>query len=621
MALTASWILFSTILVMAGYGLSWIGMFNRTGYTIVLLLAIAVAVWPPVSAWRDGAIHLRFTKRRYKRVFPLLFLACFAFALIGGAVHAPTNYDAFCYRIPRMLFWLQEGRYHWIGAFCARMDFSSLGFEWLMLPGIAIFKTLRLAFLINVFSYLLMPGLVYSSFRRLGVRGSVAATWMWIIPCASCFAMEAGSIGNDFTATIYLLAAITFALKARESGSGIHLALAFISAGLCTCAKASNLPLILPIGICVVAALARHPKLWAAAACSSVISLLVSFAPLAAMNLRHTGDWTGSPESIQNLKNPTIGLAGNTLQLGLASMLPAVFPAAPAWNRWIKGRMDQPPLAEIRQGFPELNLATQEMAPEEGAGLGLGVTGAMILAIMGSLLAFRAPDPRKIGIWVAVGFWISLIAVMAKLGNPSVPRIIACYYPGALILPLMLFDQRRVVRSHVWKTASFLLLLPILPALAFNPARPILRPDRIAMILGIDDNTRLMERLKTVYEVYANRADGHRKVRELLPAGAATIGFAGTDGDSSYSFWLPLGMRSVRDLAPVNGKQVPTVDGLDAIVTSDWGSDDRFGLTPEQLAETIGWQIKAQVPIRRMASQGELRWCVLVPVAPGGNKP
>lgn len=616
LSLTAAWILFGSTLVIAGYVLSWVGIFNRTGYAIALCVSFAAASWPILVAWRARSIHRKIRITRYKRVFPILYLTCLSLAIVGGALYAPSNYDALCYRIPRMLYWLQEGSYHWIEGFCSRMNFSSLGFEWLMLPGLAIFKTLRIAFLINAFSYVLMPGLIYLTMRRLGVRGAVASTWMWIIPCGSCFAMQAGSIGNDITATIYLLAAIVFSLKAKDSGSRVHFALAMLATGLCTCAKASNLPLLLPIGICFLVALANRPRLIPSGVCVGLVALAVSYAPLAVMNLRETGDWTGNPNSVQNMKNPLSGLAGNSLQIGVASLSPAVFPPARACNQWINDMQRMPPLNLIQKDFPELALGTSEMASEEGSGLGLGVTGAMMLALLGSLKSFRVPSSKTIGIWVAVAFLISLVTIMAKLGNPSVPRIIACYYPVAMILPLLLFDQRRIVRSRIWKCASIVLLIPIVPALAFNPARPLLRLDRIAEQLGVNKDSRLMERLTTVYNVYSERSDGHAAIRKLLPPSTRNVGFAGTDGDSSYSFWLPLGSRHVRDLMLVNGDKIPSVQGLDAIVTSEWGADDRYGITPEILAEKIGWRVHAKVPIRRMAnssSGGDMNWYVLLP--------
>ena len=615
--LTAAWIIFSAWCVISGQILSYFGVLNQTGYAVALIFGIIISAWP---LWKSRGNPLRSRKirwRRFTKIFPLLYLACLILAFVGGFIHPPTNYDAFCYRIPRMLHWLDQGKYHWIGGFCSRMDFSSLGFEWLMLPSLAVYQTLRLAFLINVFSYLLMPGLVFSTFTALGIRRRVAATWMWIIPCASCFAMEAGSIGNDFTATIYLLAAITYALKARETGKVNFVWLAIVSVGLLTGAKASNLPLLLPIGICMLAAIYRHPKYILPALGASTVALMVSFAPLAITNLKHTGDWTGSPNSIQNLKNPIIGIAGNTIQLGIASLCPAVFPAAPAWNHWILSRKNRAPLADIRKGFPELSVSTLEMASEEGSGLGLGVTGAAMLAVLGALRFFRTPNLKTINIWVAVSFWIALLVVMMKLGNPSFARIIACYYPVLLPLPLILCEQSTVMRSKWWRLSAFVLILPIIPALIFNPARPILRLDKMATYFLSDDQmNHWKDRFEAVYGVYENRSDGHRKVRELLPRTAKSIGFAGTDGDSEYSFWLPLGERHVVDFTPLPDRKIPSPDGVDAIVTSDWGSNDRFGITPEQLAEKIGWRLAASVPIRRMVRDEPMRWCVLVPAEP-----
>lgn len=614
LALTAFWILFSTWCVITGQVLSFFGLLGRTGYIVAFILGAPLFIWPLWNLWNSPTRSAHFNWTSFKSPFAILYLSCLALVFIGGLIHPPTNYDAFCYRIPRMLQWLEMGKYHWIGGFCPRMDFSSLGFEWLMLPGLAIFKTLRLAFLINVFSYLLMPGLIYSTFRGLGIRNSVAGTWMWIIPCGSCFAMEAGSIGNDFTATIYLLAAITFAIQSRNTGKPFPLVLALLSGALLTCAKASNLPLLLPVAICILAALARHPKLIIPSIATSIFGLAVSFVPLAIVNANHTGSWTGSPNSIQNLKNPVSGLVGNSLQLGTAALVPAVFPLAPAWNKWISGEPMQARLVTLKKDFPEINFKLVEMASEEGSGIGLGVSASLILAILAAFRRYRAPDVRQFEFWVAISFWISLLTVMAKLGNPSVPRIVACYYPGLIVLPLILFDTARVTSSRIWQTSATILLIPIIPALLFSPARPMIRLDRVVALLGNNSaTTPLVKRLNVVYDVYSKRSDEHAAVRNLLPTSAKTIGFAGTDGDSQYSFWLPLEERQVRDFTPQAGKKLPSPQGLDAIVTSDWGSDDRFGITPEQMALALDWKILASVPIRRMASFGEMRWCVLVP--------
>ena len=621
LALTGGWIIFSTVCVISGQVLSLFGALNRTWYLVVLIFAVLLSSWPLWRFIRRGFRGKLIPRKRFKSIFPLLYLACLTLVFVGGIAYPPTNYDAFCYRIPRMLHWLDAGKYHWIGGFSPRMDFSSLGFEWLMLPAFSVFRTLRLAFLNNAFSYLLMPGLIYSAFRGLGIKGSVAATWMWIIPCGSCFVMEAGGIGNDFTATVYVLAGIVFALKARESGRRLPLVLALLSGALATCAKVSNLPLLLPLGICILAALARHRRLVIPGAAASVLALTVSFAPLAMMNVKHTGYWTGSPHNVQELKKPTIGLVGNSIQLGINSLVPAVFPWASSWNEWVWQEPVKSQLIAIRKDFPEINLRLLEMASEESSGMGMGVSASLGIALLAALRKFRAPNFRHLGFWVAAGFWIALVVVMAKLGNPCVPRIIACYYPGVMVLPLLLVDTAGITRNRIWRVSATVLLLPIIPALIFSPARPILRLDELAKWLTGKTPSRT-ERLFLVYDIYSKRSDEHAVLRNLLPANAKTIGFAGTDGDSEYSFWLPLGERRVCDFTPLPDKKLPDPRGLDAIVTSYWGCEDRFGIPPEEMAQALGWKIVASVPIRRMASFGEVEWYVLVPgetVPPTGS--
>lgn len=612
--MTAAWIMYSAAISASGYILTWTEHFDAKGYILATSAAILLALWPVLNSLRQGLAFGRFSFTKIKRrPFQLIYAACGVIILVGGAIYPPTNYDAFCYRIPRVLQWLQAGQYHWIGGFTTRMDFSSLGFEWLMLPGIAIFHTLRFAFLNNAISFLLFPALLYSTMTRLGVRKAVASKWMWIIPCASCFVTEAGSIGNDFTATIYLLAAVHFALKAYDHGKKADVLLSILAAALCTSAKASNLPLVLPIAICLSCALWKYRSLILPAFITSVLALSISFLPLAIINIQHTGHWSGSPNSLQNIKNPVSGLLGNSLQIGVASLVPAVFPMSSQLNRWTSRLKNTEAIKSVIKDFPEINLSTLELASEEGSGLGLGVTSCLLLSFIFTRRKLKIPDPRSMEAWVCMAFWISLLVVMAKLGNPSVPRIIACYYPVILILPLAMVSSQRTVNNKYWNTASFILLLPIVPALAINPARPMVRLDRILELVGTRHESPLYKRTNVVYEVYSKRSDEHRALRELLPPNAKNIGFAGTDGDSQYSFWLPLGTRSVRDFTPTKDGSLPTTKGLDAIVTSDWGSDDRFGMTPEELANKIGWHIRASRDIRRMASFGEIRWSILTP--------
>ena len=135
----------------------------------------------------------------------------------------------------------------------SRMDFSGVGFEAMMLPAFAALHTLRFAFLINAISYLLFPGLIFSVFSALGVKRSIAATWMWIIPCASCFVMEAGSIGNDLPGMRLRSGGIDVRIKSDpERAAGRMSSSRFLSAALDDWNEGSNLPLLLPIAICML---------------------------------------------------------------------------------------------------------------------------------------------------------------------------------------------------------------------------------------------------------------------------------------------------------------------------------------------------------------------------------
>lgn len=621
LGVTTIWILLSSWLTAGALLLSCVGQLNRTGNAIVLTLGISGSLYGHYRLSGKFWFLKGLRRRRFKRLFPLLYLICAAAALIGGAIHAPTNFDAFSYRIPRLLHWLSAEHWHWIGGTDPRMDFSATAFECLMLPGLSVFHTLRFAFLINVISFLLLPGLVFLVFSALGVKRSVAGTWMWVLPCASCFVMEAGSIGNDLFATVYVLAALLFALRAIESGKKFDLILSVLSAALMTGTKASNLPLLLPVSICLLVVFYQHPKLIITAALVSGVASMISFAPLAFANFRHTGDWAGAPDSLLKLDNPAIGLAGNALLLASASLAPAVFPPADKVNQWFNQKLVHPPLRWIKAGFADFRFTHPQLASEENSGLGLGVTATLLLALVGAGRHLRTQQLFTLGGAVFAGFWVALVVYMMKLGNCGAPRLIAPYYVGLIALPLLLIQSGKIFTRTWWRWSGFLFLIPIVPALMLNPARPLLPMTAIIDKLKANGiNNGILTRMEVVYDVYANRSDAQRTVRELLPLGTASIGFAGTSDESEYSFWLPLGQRTVREVAPVARGRLPDTRGFDAIVTSDWGCNDRFGISPEQLAEIIGWKIVGTTLIRTYASADEGKWSVICPITPTGQR-
>jgi len=649
----------AVLLIMAATGamlafliLSAFSLLGRTACTVVMVAGLpAIAVgYHRMNGGRLKPAGIRL--RRFRHPFALLYAVCAAASAIGGAIHLPNNHDALSYRVPRILHWLAEGQWHWIGGADTRMDFSGIGYEVLLLPVLGALHTLRVAYLANLIGYLLLPGLIYQVLSSLGVRKNIAATWMWIIPCGSCFVMQAGSLGNDLPGATLLLASLAFALKARSTGGITDLWLAMLAAALMTGMKASNLPLLLPTAICMLAALARHPRMllpnfqppaanenvcsgaprpsmpmtgstpsslihprhpFPATFLVGLMALAVSFAPLAIWNARHTGDWTGQPGSPLKLQSPAAGLAGNAILIGSAALAPAVFPQAEAINSGFD-RFESESLGWIRERFPDMRMTHPQLASEENSGIGLGVTAALLLGMAGGLRGFKWRRLISLGGLVFIGSLGALLFFMMKLGNCGAPRLIMPYYAGAVGLMLLLFDSGTVFRARWWKVASLLLLLPIVPALLFGPARPLLPMRAIMNALidrGIDHP--MVVRMATVYEVYANRHDPYTAIREMLPANATRIAFAGTAGDSEYSFWLPLGTRRVVDFQPDSNGKPPEPGTFDAIVTSTWGSNDRFGMTPEQLAESLGWEITDSAEVQTLASLPPAKWSIITP--------
>ena len=177
------WVWICAYLNGTGWVLSGLHALNAWGYAAALLVGLGLlAVWRKTSGVHLFD-HLRgpVLRRRFRRPFPLAYLILTGLILFSGVLYAPSNYDAMAYRLPRMLHWLAAGQWHWIHTIFPRLNGRACGVEWVLTPLIALTKTDRLLFLTNIISYLLMPGLIYSVFTRLGVRRRTPGTG-----CGSC---------------------------------------------------------------------------------------------------------------------------------------------------------------------------------------------------------------------------------------------------------------------------------------------------------------------------------------------------------------------------------------------------------------------------------------------------
>ena len=393
------WIWLCAYLNCACWMLSACHALNQAGYAVVFCISLG-ALW--FWSKKTGAPILpKFPRqkfqRRFRRGFPLAFLVLAALAFLGGALHPANNYDALAYRTPRVLHWLAAGQWHWLHTDFQRLNTRTTCFEWLTAPQFAFLHTDRLVFLINIVSFLLLPGRFFAVLTRLGVRPRAAWHWMWLFAGGYGYILEAGSVVNDMFGALFGLAAIEFALRARHEQKISCLWISMLAAALMTSAKAFNILLLLPWALAALPAfkiLLRRPL-----ASGAVILLAAgaSIVPTAMLNIKYCGDWTGL-----KAEQPTIGGGGkslrflaNAINLPLGNLAPPIFPFRQQWDNLVEHTVPARWSAELHEtmepGLAEFKIP--EMQTEESAGLGVGVTLLILVVLVRKIRAGESVRP------------------------------------------------------------------------------------------------------------------------------------------------------------------------------------------------------------------------------------
>ena len=558
------WIWVSALATLAGWSLSVRGALNRVGYALFALAVAAVFVaGRKVFGWEmpDGWVNWHRLRLRFSRWLPASFAVLTLLVFLGGALYPPSNHTGFTYRTPRVLHWLMEGHWHWIYTPDYRMNNRACGFEWLTTPLLLFTKSDRLLFLLNFVPFLLLPGLIFSMFTRLGVRPRVAWYWMWLLPTGYNFLLQAGSTANDTFPTVYALAAIDFALRAWESRRASDLGLSLLAAGLLTGAKASNLTLLLPWAVVawpLAGLLLRKPLATAAVV---LLTAVVSFLPNAVLNVHYIGDWSGLKLEREgmNMKNPVVGVWGNGLLL-LKNFVPPFFPWAGKWNQSALTILPQavvrPMVANFENGFHTIG----EMPVEDAAGLGFGLS-VLVVGAVGAGVGRKPGDGKngRNGRNGAVPDWVRRLGLIAPWGS------------------LLAYGMKSGI---VDAAETHLALLRVAPALTAGgggaglsrptalvachglggpvaggsvvitiPGRPLL-PARTVLSgwLARKPGQRLAARALEVYTVYGDRWDSLAQARAVLPRDLTVVGFLGHGDDVDISLWRPFFSRRVEHI-------------------------------------------------------------------------
>ena len=615
------WVWICAALGCAGWGLSTVHALDARGYALVLVVGLLLLRWrQTVIPTGILAFHeFRFC-RSILRPLPLAFVVLTGLMLLGGMLYPPSNYDGMTYRIPRVLHWLAAGQWHWIHTVYPRVNARACGFEWVSAPLILFFHSDRPLFLINVISFLLLPGLVYSVFTRLGVRPRVAWHWMWIMPTGYCFLIQAGSSGNDLFGAPFVLAAIDFALRARTSHRARDFFGSILAAALMTSAKTSDLPLLLVWGVAILPSwsLVFRWPLRLAVVCS--VAVACSFLPTALLNQHYCGDWTGwKSEGIPFKSDPPLRLAANVVLVTLQNLTPPLFPFASQWNTFATNHI--PPALSLRLHHtvvePEAaEFVLSEMQIEETAGLGPGV----LLLVLASLVAgfwHRRTwfDPAAWNFlfarWQTSLRWLPFISLLALLSQSEVApisRILAPYY--ALLLPVCLAGpaQTWVVTRRWWPKALAVVFLLAAGLLVVNPARPLFPAGTIFTTLCAHyPDSHLITRADTVYALYHDRNEAFAPALAQLPPDLKVLGLFTYD-DPEASLWRPFGSRRILHVRPEDTADYLKQEGIEYVLINTRKMPDFFHVTPAEWVQHLHASVVKIIPLTLRVSEGTVDW-------------
>ena len=557
------WILLSTLLVASGRILSAIHELNAAGYGIIF-----AAAGTALFIWRQQ-IRERFNKypaqwfhkfrRRCRRIAPMIFLALVLMTLLAGALYAPSNGSSTGYRIPRVMHWLAAEQWQWIRTSDTRMNIAGSGMEWLFAPLILLTHGDRLLFLPNWISFFLLPGLIFSVFTRLGVRPRVAWWWMWILPSGWCFIMQAASTINDTFGTVYALAAVDFALRAREDKKIGNLWLAMLAAALATGVKQTYVLLALPALIAIWPSVRLLLKRPLSSLAIAAICLIVSAGSMMIYNLQNTGSWSGVTEKTwgaEVLNSPVWAVIGNVFYLTVQNVKPPVFPLVNWWNASMHHFLQTSFGAHFRQ-FEDFGWLSFGVG-ESSASLGAGISLLILISIFAARHYRRKTHPAGAPVAVPPLLrllhwtpWAILIVFMAKVGNAGNGRLIAPYYFFLFPSLLILRGQSMLVRQRWWQWAAICVLLLAAMLVVISRDRPLFPAQTIISRLDAKyPDSKLVSSISKTYSEVATFGKEREFFRKILPSDATVIGYAALSNEEESLLWLPYGQRRVEAILP-----------------------------------------------------------------------
>jgi len=608
---------FAAVPVVLGWALSPFHLLTPGVYLPLLLSVLLLSlIWMFLGS-RRMTVHRGLPRRfiaRLRHPLPFIFFIAVLLGVAGGLIHSPNNYDALSYRIPRVLAWISDGGWSWIPTTNDRMNFSGTVQEWLFYPLIMTFQSDRMLFVLNLVSFALMPGLVFSLFRGLGIHPRVAWWWMWLVPLGMGIVLQAGGIGNDLLGVLFFLVAADSAVRFRRTGSSSLLFCSILSIGLCTGVKLSNLPLMLPwLALLAPAWMRIFRQGWRVLLIAS-FSALVSILPTLALNRVNTGSWTGDPNNRYQLglHDPIAGVVGNSVMIAANTLAPPILPFA---NQIEALANSLPPFRSdswLSQRFPNFHILLNELPQEEATGPGLLV---VILLVWSMIQSDRPASslsnttthgiPRQHASLFFAAYAVATLCFLAVLGSDYAARLFLPYTPPLIAFALWLRDPSRLVRTPQWRLVASSFGVAALVVVVLSPSRPLFPVNTFVEALSAHGPASLAERVSTVYSTYARRADAFASVRGDLTSEDTALGFLSSGNDLETSLWRPFASRKIVHVLPTSSLSELASLGVNKVLISDRAVKSMPVASQSRLAWLLEGRVLKTYRIRQFASQDE----------------
>ena len=627
------WLLYAATCSAAGWLFSFFHILNTPAYLVLhifFFISIALLYRSQLEyLFRPRTlrkIRARFFPARRSHEHPLslrlllpaaFFLLAFL-ALIAGSIYSPNNFDALTYRLPRVLYWLQDSGWSWLHTINVRLNNRATGFEWLIVPQLSVLHTDRLLFLLNYFSFLLLPGLLFNLLRECRAQARAAWLWMWLFPTGYGYLLQSSSICNDAFATVYALSATTLVLRFARHRKTRDLLFCLLSCALLTGAKASNLPLLLPVFLLLIFCWKSLLHAWRPLLAIILPLILASFIPAAYLNWKYCGDWTGTQlEPSRFVSAPWIGLVGNFGQNLAQNFSPPVLPNARALDATLQSLLPsfihEPLRSDFEGGF---TFGLGEL-PTEASGLGFGVSLCLLVASIMSLnqwpLYWRTCN-LSLRIFL-ISCPLALVWFFTKTAIAGISRVVLPYFPIALAFILAASNWPRLHRSRLFRLTVLLNLFLAILTIVIDPSRPLWPAQTL---LSHSTSSPLIEKLRTralsVYANYGSRSDVFSPLRQLLPPAVSEVGFFNGGDDPISSLWKPYGSLIVREVTPKDNLTSLQARGLHYIFAGERGLRENLSQTIEQWTINLRGSIVATTILYPAVSRGPEAWVlVLIP--------